>query len=84
MDWEPYVTVVMSVVGSRDDMAKVRSGIVSDFGEHAWKAILMEVRERLSGEISDGKNSVVSAGAYTSGHTYGRVRRRQKKTSKIF
>lgn len=76
MDWEPYVTVVMSVVGSRDDMAKVRSGIVSDFGEQAWKAILLEVRERLSGEDHNGKNSVVGAGSYTSGHTYGRVRQR--------
>ena len=45
--WEPYVTVVMSVIGgSSHEREAVRKGIVSDFGEAAWRAILSEALER--------------------------------------
>lgn len=45
--WEPYVTVVMSVMGGpKHERDAVRKGIVSDFGEQAWRSILAEATER--------------------------------------
>ena len=54
--WEPYVTVVMSVIGGSEYERKaVRDGIISDFGPKAWESILSEALERWTNKaLGDG------------------------------
>jgi len=48
--WEPYVTVVMGVIsGTEAEREAVRFGIIADYGEAAWSAILSEALERFFG-----------------------------------